>query len=113
MIIKLNGTEFDAVNIDNSLIKQITKHDMLAGNVRVQEGVETSREFSISFVRLFENKLEELRNIFEQSGTVILLLDTDSFSTEHTIKCDSPLKYKLSRTYPGCYEATIKCFEVS
>jgi uncharacterized protein YydD (DUF2326 family) len=105
-------TEFDAVNVECSDIRTISTHVMIAGNVKSQEAEEKYQEFSIAFLQLTRTELDMLRSIYNQPGSLNLLLSTESYLINHNVKINSSLSYKLSKKYPGCYETKITCIEV-
>jgi hypothetical protein len=107
-----NETEFNKVNVGKQHHHIMTRHEMLAGNIKTQEAVETYKEFSITFVCLSAVELATLDTIYSQSGSVNLQLETEDFLIDHTVKCLTPLDSWLSGAYPGCYEATLSCVEV-
>jgi len=116
MIIKIgtsgSETEFDAVNVSTSLKRSLSKHEMLAGNVKTQEATELYKIFTLNFVRLTESDLSTLESIFSQAGSINLLLETEDYLTDHTIKCEGNFDSELSSNYPGCYEAKLSGVEV-
>jgi hypothetical protein len=112
MIIKLDGIEFDAVNVGREDKKEMSIHIMNAGNVKTQEAPEIRGIFAITFIRLFSDDVTNLRGLFAKSAPVTLLLDTEDYLISHNVKLLDALRFKLSQRYPGCYESDIECVEV-
>jgi len=105
-------TTFHYVNIAPDRIKTKSEHLMIAGNIKMQEAVETYQTYSLDFLCLIKAEKDTLMAIFDLAGELNLQLEDEDFLEDHIVKFRNPISPKLSRSYPGYYECSVTCVEV-
>ncbi|MBA7576236.1 hypothetical protein ES708_18075 [subsurface metagenome] len=104
-------TIFHYVNVDTDRVKSNSEHLMIAGNIKMQEAVNIYQTYSLDFLCLTKTEKDALIAIFDLAGELNLQLEDEDY-VDHTVKFRNPIKPKLSRSYPGCYECSATCVEV-
>jgi len=101
------------VNIESSLVKPSSEHLMISGTIEVQEAVNYYEEFTINFVYLTKSKLDELKSLYAQAGSLNLQIEDEDFVIDHTVKFRAgSLTYAKSKSMPPDYEASAVLVEV-
>jgi len=109
---KDSETIFHYVNIAPDRIKTKSEHLMIAGNIKMQEAVNTYQTYGLTFLCLTKTEKNALLDIFDLSGDLNLQLEEEDYLEDHTVKFRNPIRPKLSRSYPGYYEVSATCVEV-
>ncbi|GAH42745.1 unnamed protein product [marine sediment metagenome] len=84
---------------------------MIAGNIKMQEAVNTYQTYGLTFLCLTKTEKNALLDIFDLAGELNLKLE-DEDEVDHTVKFRNPIRPKLSRRYPGYYECSATLVEV-
>ena len=104
-------TIFHYVNVTPDRIKPGSEHLTIAGTIKVQEAENKYQTFSLTWLCLTKDEKNNLVDILESIGELNLQLEDEGYA-DHTVKCRSPIRPKLSRSYPGYYDCSAVCVEV-
>ena len=109
--IKDAETTFHYVNVTPVEGKSRSEHMTVAGVIKTQECPTVYEAYSIVWLVLTKAEKNTLLGIIRSSSSLNLQFEYEDYS-DHTVKFQSPIKWGLSKAYPGYYEVLASCVEV-
>ena len=116
MIIKLgilgSETTFNFVNVNYETIKPKSEHDLISGEIKVQEAYNYHKVYSFEFVYLTYAEKAILEGLVVLASILNVQFENEAYGTDHSIKFRNPFSVVRSTRYPPGYEANVVGVEV-